>query len=93
MIEIHQAGPMNFIRTLLIIALVYYTLKFLARLFAPYLMKKAVQKMQERAEKQYGGAKKDDDVKVGETIIDKKPNQSKESDKSVGEYIDFEEID
>ncbi len=49
--------------------------------------------MQERAEKQYGGAKKDDDVKVGETIIDKKPNQSKESDKSVGEYIDFEEID
>ena len=52
MIEIHQAGPMNFIRTLLIIALVYYTLKFLARLFAPYLMKKAVQKMQERFEKQ-----------------------------------------
>ncbi|AUC17014.1 DUF4834 domain-containing protein [Tenacibaculum sp. SZ-18] len=84
---------MNFIRTLLIIALVYYTLKFLARLFAPFLMKKAVQKMQERAEKQYGGAKKNNDVKVGETIIDKKPNQSKESDKSVGEYIDFEEID
>ncbi|WP_232731513.1 DUF4834 family protein [Tenacibaculum sp. SZ-18] len=93
MLEIQQAGPMNFIRTLLIIALVYYTLKFLARLFAPFLMKKAVQKMQERAEKQYGGAKKNNDVKVGETIIDKKPNQSKESDKSVGEYIDFEEID
>ncbi|CAL2055322.1 DUF4834 family protein [Tenacibaculum sp. 190524A05c] len=93
MIEIHQAGPMNFLRTILIILLVYYTLKFLARLFAPYLMKKAVQKMQEKAEKQYGKTTQKNDVKVGETIIDKKPNQSNQGNKSVGEYIDFEELD
>ncbi len=93
MTEIHQAGPMNFLRTILIILLVYYTLKFLAKLFAPYLMKKAMQKMQEKAQKQYGATQKKENVKVGETTIDKTPNQSKESDKSVGEYIDFEEID
>jgi hypothetical protein len=29
---------------------------------------------------------------VGETIIDKKPQPSK-SDKKVGEYIDYEEVD
>lgn len=91
MIEIHQAGPMNFIRTLLIIGLVYYTLKFLAKLFAPYLMKKAMNKMQEKVQKD--AEKRQDSVKVGETVIDKKPNKTKESDNSVGEYIDFEELD
>lgn len=93
MVATHYAGPMGFLRTLLIIALIYYTFKFLAKLFGPYLMKKAVDKMKEKAEKQYGGQKSQGDVKVGETIIDKKPNKNKESDKSVGEYIDFEEID
>ncbi|CAM1345714.1 DUF4834 family protein [Tenacibaculum amylolyticum] len=93
MLEIHYAGPMNFLRTILIIALIYYAIKFLARLFGPFLMKKAVEKMREKAEKQYGGQKPQEGVKVGETVIDKKPNQNKESDKSVGEYIDFEEID
>ena len=33
------------------------------------------------------------DLEIGETVIDKKPNSTKQSDKSVGEYIDFEEID
>ncbi len=32
-------------------------------------------------------------VKEGETIIDKKPVSGQESKKSVGDYVDFEEID
>ena len=31
--------------------------------------------------------------KEGETVIDKMPNKAKTSDKKVGEYIDYEEID
>lgn len=92
MIEMHQAGPMNFLRTLLIILLVYYVFKFLVKLFAPHLMRKAVEKMQKKYNKQYQASKKPD-VKVGETVIDKKPNKKDGSNDSVGEYIDFEEID
>jgi len=31
--------------------------------------------------------------KEGETVIDKMPKQEKSSDKNIGEYIDYEEID
>jgi len=31
--------------------------------------------------------------KEGETVIDKMPNKDKSSNKDVGEYIDYEEID
>lgn len=89
---IHQAGPMTLLRTILIILLVYYAFKFLAKLFGPYLLKKAVDKVQKKAQQQYN-EKQNSTVKEGETIIDKKPNNSKESNNSVGEYVDFEEID
>ncbi|WP_299680822.1 DUF4834 family protein [uncultured Tenacibaculum sp.] len=83
---------MGLIKTLLIIGIIYYSFKFLARLFAPYLMKKAMSKMEEKMRNQ-NRQNTASDIKVGETVIDKKPNSNKQSDKSVGEYIDFEEID
>ncbi|WP_442266977.1 DUF4834 family protein [Tenacibaculum sp. ZS6-P6] len=83
---------MGLIKTLLIIGIIYYSFKFLAKLFAPYLMKKAMSKMEEKMRNQNRQSTAND-IKVGETIIDKKPNSNKQSDKSVGEYIDFEEID
>ncbi|MGG8497800.1 DUF4834 family protein [Tenacibaculum sp. TC6] len=89
---IHQAGPMNFLRTLLIILLVYYAVKFVVRLFAPYLIKKAVDKVQKKAQQQYNN-QKETTVEEGKTVIDKKPTQNKQSNDSVGEYVDFEEID
>ncbi|TYP96492.1 uncharacterized protein DUF4834 [Tenacibaculum adriaticum] len=93
MTEIHQAGPMNFIKTILIILIIYYAFKFFAKLFAPYLMKKMADKMQQKAEQQFGKSKQESKVKEGETVIDKKPQNDKKSNDSVGEYVDFEEID
>lgn len=91
---IHEAGPINMIRTLLIIILVYYVVRFFVKMFAPYLVKKAVDKMQEKASQQRGYANNDNsNVKEGETIIDSKPQNAKSSNNSVGEYVDFEEID
>lgn len=84
---------MNLIKTLLIIGLVYYAFKFLARLFAPVIIKKAASKMQQRAQQQYSQQQTAQHVKEGETVIDKKPQSSKNSNNSVGEYVDFEEID
>ncbi|WP_272150387.1 DUF4834 family protein [Tenacibaculum aiptasiae] len=93
MIHINEAGPMNFLRTLLIILVAYYAVKFVVRLFAPYLIKKAVDKVQKRAEQQYQNQQQKTDVEEGKTIIDKKPRNNKQSNNSVGEYVDFEEID
>ena len=86
---------MSFFRTIIIILLIYYVFKFLAKLFAPYLMKRMVHKMQEKAQHQYGNQQQSHNAnaKVGETIIDKKPTKSNQSKNSVGEYVDYEEID
>ncbi|TMM31981.1 DUF4834 family protein [Polaribacter aestuariivivens] len=86
---------MGLLRTLFILLAVYYGLKFLARLFAPFLIKKAAETMQKKAEQQFGGQQRQQSstVREGETIIDKKPGSQQESKKTVGEYVDFEEID
>ena len=52
----------------------------------------AVDKFQKKAQEQANRQQKND-VKVGETVIDKKPNTSQQSNNSVGEYVDFEELD
>jgi hypothetical protein len=88
-----QAGPMNFFRTIIVILLIYYIFKFLAKLFAPYLMKKMVNKMQEKAQGKHQHQHSNSNVKEGETIIDKKPVKSNQSNNSVGEYVDYEEVD
>lgn len=91
--ELQEAGPMNFLKTILILILVYYAFKIIMRLLAPYLMKKAMHKMQQKAEQQFNKQQKEDVVKEGETVIDKTPKKTKSSNKNVGEYVDFEEID
>lgn len=80
-------------KTLFIILLIYIAFKYLARLFAPFLMKKMAEKMQQKAEQQFGGKRHQPIVKEGETIIDKNPQKNQQSSNDVGEYVDFEEVD
>ena len=90
---------MGLLRTIAIILLVYYVLKYLTKLFAPYLMKRMVNKMQEKAQNQHRNQqqhqqqKQQPNVKVGETIIDKKPTSKNQSNNTVGEYVDYEEVE
>jgi len=84
---------MGLIKTILIILFIYYAFKFLARLFAPFLMRKVANKMQQKAEERFGKHQKSPEVKEGETIIDKKPKQNQKTNENVGDYVDFEEID
>ena len=81
------------IKTILIIFLVYYGIKILSRLFAPALLKYVTKK----AEKQFGqqfntNYRQEQTKQEGEVSIDKMPN-AKSSNKNVGEYVDYEEID
>lgn len=86
---------MGLLRTILIILLVYFGFKILARLFAPLLMRFVAKK----AEQKFGGfqnpnqQRQEQKQKEGETVIDKMPNKNGSSNEKVGEYIDYEEID
>ncbi|ARV14909.1 DUF4834 family protein [Polaribacter sp. SA4-12] len=87
---------MGLLRTIFIIIFCYYAFKFLARLFAPYLMKKATETIKKKAEQQFGGQQQQQQkstVEEGKTVIDKKPGSQQQSKNSVGEYVDFEEVD
>jgi hypothetical protein len=83
-------------KTLLIILLVYFGLKILARIFTPFLLRFVAKKAEQRFGEQFNAAsqqKKQESRKEGETVIDKIPNRHKSSNEEVGEYIDYEEID
>lgn len=84
---------MGLLKTIFLILIFWYAFKFLAKMFAPFLVKKMADTMQKKAEQQFGGQQPRNSVKEGETIIDKAPTNNQQSKKTVGEYVDFEEID
>ena len=84
---------MGLLKFLFFALLFYYGFKFLAKLLAPFLMKKVADTIQKKAEQQFGGQQPKSAVKEGETIIDKAPSNKPITKNSVGEYVDFEEID
>ena len=90
------ASATGFVRMILIILLVYFGVKILARLFAPFLIKFVAKKAEQRFGEQFGGfqgkQKQETSKKEGEVTIDKIP-QTKSSNKTVGDYVDYEEID
>ncbi|MFV0566958.1 MAG: DUF4834 family protein [Flavobacteriaceae bacterium] len=91
---LQQASVTGFLRTILIILLIYYGLKILSRLFAPLLFKYISKKAEQRFGGQFGSFRQQQEPqkKEGEITIEKMPNQ-KSSNKDVGEYVDYEEID
>lgn len=90
-----MASLTGFLRTILIVLLVYYGVKILTRIFAPYFVRYMSNKVQERFGGQYQHQQQPDRnrPKEGETVIDKMPQQQQSSNKKIGEYIDYEEID
>ncbi|WP_461532867.1 DUF4834 family protein [Sinomicrobium sp.] len=90
---------MQLLRTIFVIVIVYYVIRFLSRIFAPVLMRYAAQKAQERYQGQYRrDTRADYRQREGEVVIDKMPEnktnrKAPTSGKKIGEYIDFEEVD
>lgn len=76
------------------IILFYYIFKFLARLFFPVLVKKAVQKAAQNFEqqRQYQGYQSARTSNNDEIIYNANKTDKPRETKKVGEYIDFEEI-
>ena len=88
---------MNLIRTLAIIFLVYYLLKFILKFFEPQIKNYAGRKMEEKFNQHFnnqGDRQSTEKEAVGKTSIVNKPsNSSKFKDDKEGDYIDFEELD
>ncbi len=80
------------IKTIAIILIVYYAFKFIGRYILPLFVKRMVDNVEKKYKEQQQYQQQDENVKVGETVIDKKPSTNKESSKDVGDYIDYEEI-
>ncbi|MCK8524370.1 DUF4834 family protein [Aquimarina sp. D1M17] len=80
------------LKVILIILLIYYGLKVLTRLFGPLLLRYVTKKAGEKFEQQFNRYQQSYQSTEGDVTIEKKPKQ-KSSNKDVGEYIDYEEID
>jgi 3'-phosphoadenosine 5'-phosphosulfate (PAPS) 3'-phosphatase len=81
-------------KVILIIALVYYGIKILSRIFAPYLVKYVAKKATQCFGQQFGQQQQaQQKQKEGEITIDKVPKTNATSNNNVGEYIDYEEVE
>ncbi|PKP25564.1 MAG: DUF4834 domain-containing protein [Bacteroidetes bacterium HGW-Bacteroidetes-2] len=87
---------MTFLKTVLIILLAYFGIKILFRLAAPYFIgyiaKKASQKMEQAFNPNYQN-QTETKTKEGNVSINKIPKNNRKSNKAVGDYVDYEEID
>ena len=87
------ASVTGLVRMILIILLIYFGIKIIGRLLTPFLIKYVSKK----AEQRFGGQferrdQQEKPKKEGEVTIDKMPN-TKATNKDVGDYVDYEEID
>jgi len=87
---------MTFLKTVLIILLVYYGLKFLFKLCGPLILRYIAKKMGQRFEQAYGHGSPQQRAtheKDGNISVDKMPFRKSNGNTDVGEYVDYEEID
>ncbi|MCZ4319596.1 DUF4834 family protein [Aequorivita viscosa] len=86
---------MTLLKTILIVLLVYFGLKFLIKLVTPYLMRYISKKAGQQFEQFFGNnpnmnTKRE---REGSISIDKNPSKNTQSSKIVGEYVEYEEVD
>ena len=80
-----QASVVGVFRTILIILLVYYVIKWLTRLFFPLLMKKYFGSQ--------NNSQQQTDREEGDITIIKRGDKPKGDDNKLGDYVDYEEVD
>lgn len=93
---------MTFIKTILIVLLVYFGLKFLIKLAKPYLVRYISKKAGQQFEQFFGpggrAAGNNPNMNTsrereGNISIDKNPSRNSRTSKKVGEYVEYEEVD
>ncbi len=92
----YQADLVGLLRTIFIIILIYYVVRFIGRIMLPFLLKRFVKKAQSNFEHQFKdkfSQSESTNTKQGEVEI-KIPEKQKGSNLNFddGEYVDFEEV-
>jgi hypothetical protein len=82
----------NFLRTLFIIALVYYGIRLFTRYVLPLLVDKGLKNMQQKMQDQQRQNQRSTRP-PGDVTIEGNPQRGKNSGQIKGEYVDFEEVD
>ena len=84
---------MDILRTIFIILIVYYSVRFISSLLVPLVLRTFVKRAQRNFQQQFRRQQPKPQAE-GEVSIDSKPkNKSNSSGTSFGEYVDFEEVD
>ena len=86
---------MGFLKIVLVVLLVYYLFRILAKLFAPKIFAYAARKTEERFREQFDNfqSSQTEERPVGDVTIDKTPTRKNKPSNEIGEYIDFEELE
>lgn len=91
---LYSLSVVGVVRTLVWIVAIYFIVKILSRLLAPILLRYAANKVEKKFGQQFNQQQqRRQPQREGETVIDKMPSNNASSNKNVGEYIDYEEID
>ena len=96
--EIYQTADLwGVLRTICIVLIVIHLLKFIARMLAPFLMKKFSQKMQQKAEEQLNQRGFNTSSRAqkpeGTVTIEKKTNNSSNQKSTEDDFVDYEIVE
>lgn len=86
---------MGLLRTLAIIVIVYYAIKFIGKYILPLFVGKIIDNVEKKMrdqQQQFNNQQQKSTGKVGETVIEKKPSDHREGNKDIGDYVDYEEV-
>ncbi len=82
----------GFLRTLLIIAIIYFGIRLITRYILPLLVDKGIKNMQQKMQDQQR-ANQPPRRPEGEVTIEGEPPHRKKRPDDKGDYVDFEEVD
>ena len=91
---LHTFGPYGFLRTLLIILVIFYAFRLIMRYLGPWILKKGVDQMTKKAEEQMRAQQGNrfQDKPEGTITVEQKRRDSRGGNGEDGEYVDFEEV-
>ena len=89
---LQEASVTGLVRVIMYILLIYLIIKILSRIFAPILIKSIIKKAESKFGHGFNNQQQTPPKKEGEITIDKIPQQKKSND-TIGEYVDYEEVD
>ena len=81
----------NFLRTLFVIAVIYFGFRFIMRYLFPKIIDKGMKNMQQKMQDQQKQQRPR--RPEGEVTVEKPRSNSRNNKSDNGEYVDFEEVD